>query len=207
MRLRQKPWAEEELAQNPLYLPDVMAHKGRWARLFDNTNPIHLEVGCGKGRFVIESALANPHINYVAIEKEERIICMAARAAREAHAFDNLFFAVGMAEGLAEAFDKGEVSRLYIHFCDPWRSRGKWRKRRLTHANFLQIYEHILGNRGELHFKTDNAELFRFTIGELSARNWHIEDNTAVKSPIQTEYEQKFLALGLQIYRLTAVMN
>ena len=207
MRLRQKPWADSELLSNPLFLGECQNLRGIWSKYFENAHPLHLEIGCGKGQFAIGSALENPDINFIAMEKEERIICMALRAAKDA-GLTNLRFVLKDAQELNEIFAPGELSRIYINFCDPWRSRGKWRKRRLTHGGFLAKYEELLQD-GDLHFKTDSGELFYFTKYELEARKWHIyfETTNLHKDgicPIVTEYEQRFISKGMAIYSIKA---
>jgi len=213
MRLRQKPWAAQEFEQNPLYVNNPADYRGGWQRAFDAPGPIHLEIGCGKGRFITESALTNPHINFLAMEKQEQIICMALRAAGNAGFPANLRFFCEDAHNLSELFAEEELSQIYINFCDPWRARGKWRKRRLTHRNFLAIYARIMGRGGQLHFKTDDTGLFRFTIEELNDTMWRLKNVSHDLSAnpfagnIMTEYEEKFSGEGKAICRLEAVVR
>jgi len=211
MRLRQKPWADKELAENPLFIADAMAHKGAWRGVFAQDAPIHLEIGCGKGRFIVENALAHPNINFLAMEKQEQIICMAVKLARDADLPPNLRFFCEEAENLAEIFAENELNRIYINFCDPWRARGKWRKRRLTHRGFLAVYKDLMeATYGEIHFKTDDIGLFRFSINEFEETGWQLENVSfdlaadAFSGNIMTEYEQRFSGMGKQICRLEA---
>jgi len=218
MRLRYKPWASDEFAHNPLFLKNAITHKGNWSNFFNNNNPIHLEIGCGKGQFITRTALANPNINYIAIEKEDRILCMSLRQAKEILAHENLgnlYFCMENAENILDIFSNNELSRIYINFCDPWRSRKKWHKRRLTHSNFLSLYENILkkDNNAALHFKTDNLDLFNFSLNELAKRSWQLQFVTRnlheneLCHGFTTEYEEKFMAKGLPIYYLEALFK
>jgi tRNA (guanine-N7-)-methyltransferase len=209
MRLRHKPWADKEFAENPLFVQNSLEHKGKWQALFAAEQPIHLEIGCGKGRFTVENALANPNVNFLAMEKQERILCMALRQGRDAGLPPNLRFFCDDAEYLPEMFAPGELSRIYINFCDPWRARGKWRKRRLTHRNFLATYENLMGS-GQIHFKTDDKVLFNFSLEEFRDCGWHLENVTydlhdsGWQGNIMTEYEEKFAGEGMKICRLEA---
>ena len=207
MRLRQKPWADDSFLNNKFYLPNPK--EINFKEIFKNNNPIHLEIGCGKGQFVIQTALANPDINYIAIEKEERIICMSVKnAAENASKLQNLYFFKGNAENLLEYFKDTYIERLYINFCDPWRNRAKWFKRRLTHRNFLNIYTKIMPV-GSLHFKTDDRDLFNFSVNELKEMGWNICEisynlHEKPNKYIITEYESRFIAQNKPIHRLVA---
>jgi len=209
MRLRQKPWADKELSENPLFVPYPKEYFGGWQGLFSQKQPIFLEIGCGKGRFIIENALKYPKINFLAMEKQEQIICMALRLGRDAGLPTNLRFFCEEAEHLPQIFAPNELSRVYINFCDPWRARGKWRKRRLTHRNFLTIYENLM-NGGEIHFKTDDAILFQFSLNEMQEMGWSLQNvtfdlaNSGFDDNIKTEYEEKFAGAGKKICRLEA---
>jgi len=210
LRLRQKPWADKEFAENPMYIENPRQHKSCWQGLFGNDNPIHLEIGCGKGKFIVENALRHPDINFLAMEKFEKIVCVALRSAGLAGHLPNLYIFRDYAEELAEIFAEGELSRIYINFCDPWRARGKWRKRRLTHRDFLAIYESIMTAPKEVHFKTDDVLLFDFSLAEFEESGWHLDNvtydlhNSGYTDNILTEYEERFAAAGLGICRLEA---
>ena len=210
MRLRQKPWADKEFAENPMYIAQPRLFSSRWQELFGNDNPIHLEIGCGKGKFIVENALRHPNINFLAMEKFEKIICMALRHAGQTGHLSNLLFFREDAQDITEFFSTDELSRIYINFCDPWRARGKWRKRRLTHRDFLAKYESIMTPTKEIHFKTDNVPLFDFSVAELEDCGWQLANvtydlhNSGYEGNIKTEYEEKFAAAGLRICRLEA---
>ena len=205
MRIRKKPWAPKELADNPRILRDPSAYAGKMTEYFDNNQPIHLEIGCGKGRFIAQTAAQNPHINHIAVEREDIVLAVAARLSREIDA--SLVFLLLDAQELPEYFKPGEISRLYINFCDPWPRKKKWAKRRLTHVNFLAMYENL--KIPEIFFKTDNRILFEFSVNQFSERGWIMRNvsldlhNSGIEDNIMTEYEEKFSAQG-PIYRLEA---
>ena len=207
MRTRKKKWAPAQLANNPRIIRDTAAHAGRMKGYFDNDNPIHLEIGCGKGRFISEISRQNPDINFIAIEREPMILAAAARKADENEAC-SLAFLLMDADALLEFFRPGDIARLYINFCDPWPGKKKRAKRRLTHEKYLTMYEQL--SIPELHFKTDNHTLFEFSIESLSLRGWLIKNvsldlhASSIESNIMTEYEEKFSSLGMPIYRLEA---
>ena len=211
MRLRRKPWSDKELAENPMHITNPRERKSRWQEVFGNGNPIHLEIGCGKGKFIVENALRYPDTNFLAMEKFEKIVCMALRhAAQKLGRPPNLYLFCEDAQDITEMFSAGELSRIYINFCDPWRARGKWRKRRLTHRDFLAKYENIMGPDKEIHFKTDNILLFDFSLAEFQETGWRLQNvtydlhNSGFEENIMTEYEEKFAAEGTQICRLEA---
>jgi len=205
MRIRKKPWAPQELADNPLILRNPESYALKMPEYFGNDNPIHLEIGSGKGRFIIQCAARNPDINHIAMEREEQVMAIAARLARESDG--SLLFLNLDAQELLEYFKPGDISRLYINFCDPWHRRKKWAKRRLTHINFLSIYEKL--EIPEIYFKTDNRILFEFSINQFSEAGWLMKNisldlhKSGMEDNIMTEYEEKFSAHG-PIYRLEA---
>lgn len=213
MRVRKKNWAEGELSSNKIILKDP-AHKGKWHELFGNPNPIQVEIGCGKGNFITEHARKFPEINFIAIEKEPVVIVNGARKVRELNEqgenLKNIFFITGNAADLRDIFEVDELSRIYLNFSDPWPNRKKWAKRRLTHKNFLNIYDSILNASGEIHLKTDNTVLFEFSLNEFSAENWGLKNisldlhHSDFEGNIMTEYEMKFSSKGMPIYRLEA---
>lgn len=210
MRLRKKPWADKEFAINDKMLDEAENLKGKWNEFFGNDNPIHIEIGCGKGQFITEMSLKNPNINYIAIERQKLVIVSALRKSREKCVGNNLRFICIDVCNLLEYFEPNEIERLYINFCDPW-PRKKWAKRRLTHKNFLNIYEELFENGGEIYFKTDNRGLFEFSLNEIEAKNdWRMSNisldlhNSEFEGNIMTEYEEKFSSKGMPIYRLEA---
>lgn len=211
MRLRRKPWSDKELSINSRLIKNPADYKGKWHSFFKNDNPIHIEIGCGKGQFITKTSIANPNINYIAIEKQEIVIVSALRKSREAGASQNLCFITADVSNLLDFFEPNEIKRIYINFCDPWDRKKKWAKRRLTHSNFLNIYESIFKEGGEIFFKTDNRKLFEFSLNEISAKGWKMKNisldlhNSDFEGNIMTEYEEKFSSKGMPIYRLEAI--
>ena len=214
MRIRKKPWAEKELANNSNFVADPYEHRGRWNEVFGNDNPIHIEIGCGKGNFITEMSKRYTDINYIGIEREEQIIVSALKKSRELGAGDNVRFFCEDVENCLEIFAPGEVSRIYTNFADPWHRRRKWAKRRLTHRRFLDIYEKLFGEKGgELFMKTDNKILFEFSLNEIADKGWRLHNitldlhNSDYEGNIMTEYEKKFSEQGMPIYRLEGYYN
>ena len=208
MRLRNKPWAEDFIAANPhIVIPNPEDHKGKWGEVFQNDNPLHIEVGTGKGQFVTGMAKANPDINYMGIELYDSVIVSALENALEAGTLPNLKLLKVNGAHLAKFFEKNDVSRVYLNFSDPW-PKTRHEKRRLSHGNFLKLYESILVDNGEVHFKTDNRGLFEFSLLSMSAYGMllkYVSLDLHVNMPednIMTEYEEKFSAKGQPIYRL-----
>ncbi|WP_342472154.1 tRNA (guanosine(46)-N7)-methyltransferase TrmB [Metasolibacillus sp. FSL H7-0170] len=208
MRLRNKPWAEEFIHAHPdVILPNPEQHKGDWSSVFGNDHPIHIEVGTGKGQFMLGMALQNPDINYIGIELYDSVIVSALERIVEADKPANLRLLKVNGAKLQDYFAKGDVNRVYLNFSDPW-PKARHAKRRLTHESFLAIYENVLIERGEIHFKTDNRGLFEYSLVSMNAYGMALnyvsldlhanmpEDN------VMTEYEEKFSAKGQPIYRL-----
>ncbi|MDR3091673.1 MAG: tRNA (guanosine(46)-N7)-methyltransferase TrmB [Clostridiales bacterium] len=209
MRNRKKPWAGRELAENPMLAREP--EKGFVRRRFGNDNPVYLEIGCGKGRFITKKAAAAPEANFIGLEKERIIIASALREASGAGGPRNLCFILGEAEALGGMFGEGEISRIYLNFSDPWRERKKWEKRRLTHMNFLEIYKRILARDGEIFFKTDNRRLFDFSVEQLEKAGFRLAGATydlhgggVAEDALLTEYEERFVGLGVPICALSA---
>lgn len=206
MRLRNKPWAREMLASNPEYVVSSPAkYKGKWNTVFASDQPLHIEVGTGKGRFITEMAKANPHINYIGIEVYESVIISALDRLLE-EKLPNLKLLSVNGEKLTEYFDKGDVSRVYLNFSDPW-PKVRHAKRRLTYKTFLKLYEDILIDKGEIHFKTDNQGLFEYSLMSFSEYGLLLKyisldlHNSDFEGNIMTEYEEKFSQKGSRIYR------
>lgn len=206
MRLRNKPGAEEKLLEYPQYVvSDPKSQKGKWHELFGNNNPIHVEIGTGKGKFVTEMALANPDINYIGIEAYTSVIVSALERAIEVEP-TNLILINFNALNLLEVFELNEVDRIYLNFSDPW-PKNKHEKRRLTYKTFLHMYEQILVKGGEIHFKTDNQGLFEFSLISFSHYGMKLNylsldlHKSDFEGNIMTEYEEKFSSKGNRIYR------
>ncbi|QED48990.1 tRNA (guanosine(46)-N7)-methyltransferase TrmB [Cytobacillus dafuensis] len=206
MRQRNKPWAKEKLADYPQYViasPDQF--KGKWHDVFEKKQPLHIEIGTGKGRFLTGMAKANPDINYIGIELQDSIIVTALDKIIEEE-IPNIKLMNVNAEDLREFFEKGEVDRVYLNFSDPW-PKTRHAKRRLTFKHFLNIYEDILIDNGEIHFKTDNQGLFEFSLMSFSEYGMLLKyvsldlHNSDFEGNIMTEYEEKFSNKGNRIYR------
>lgn len=208
MRMRKKKNLDVRFAQcASVMVEDPKAQRGAWKQLFGNENPIRLEIGCGKGRFILENARRNPDINFVAIEKEEGALIMATEKAVN-EALPNLRFLSFDAAALNEIFAPGEVSLIYLNFSDPW-PPNRQRKRRLTWRAFLVVYDEILAEDGAIFFKTDNQRLFEWSLGELCQNGWLLQNisldlHKSDYDNIMTEYEEKFSSQGYRIYRVEA---
>ncbi|WLR60877.1 tRNA (guanosine(46)-N7)-methyltransferase TrmB [Guptibacillus hwajinpoensis] len=209
MRQRNKPWAEDMFAKNPQFVPtNPTDRKGNWKDVFDNNNPIHLEVGTGKGQFIIGMARQNPDVNYVGLELSSSVMVSALEKLIEEDV-PNVRLLNENAQDLSTIFEENEVSRVYLNFSDPW-PKNRHEKRRLTNKTFLDLYRDVMKPNGEIHFKTDNQGLFEYSLHSFSlygmilnqvSLNLHqsnMEDN------VMTEYEEKFSSKGSRIYRCEA---
>ncbi|GKV69534.1 tRNA (guanine-N(7)-)-methyltransferase [Sporosarcina sp. NCCP-2716] len=210
MRLRHKPWAKDYLEENAgIVVKEPQTKKGKWSVIFNNPNPIHVEVGTGKGQFVVGMALANPEVNYIGIEHFDSIIVSAVEKTVDAGVPPNLRLLRANGKELADIFETGEVSRVYLNFSDPW-PKTKHAKRRLTYKSFLDLYKQVLVADGEIHFKTDNRGLFEYSLVSISQYGMELLDvslDLHAEMPednVMTEYEEKFSAKGQPIYRLEA---
>lgn len=208
LRLRNKPWAEELLTSHPeIVIPNPEEFKGKWQSEFGNSNPLHIEVGTGKGQFVTGMAKQNPNINYIGIELYDSVIVCALENILKADSPSNLRLLKVNGADLDKFFDKNDIDRVYLNFSDPW-PKTRHEKRRLTHGNFLKLYESILVDYGEIHFKTDNRILFEYSLTSMSEYGMllkYVSLDLHANMPednIMTEYEQKFSAKGQPIYRL-----
>ncbi|WP_211653809.1 tRNA (guanosine(46)-N7)-methyltransferase TrmB [Planococcus alpniumensis] len=211
MRARYKPWAAELIEAHPeIVIPNPEALKGKWHEKFGNDRPIHIEAGSGKGRFITGMAQANPDINYIGIELFESVIVTALQGALEPEGgIPNLRLLQVNAQELETFFEASEIDRVYLNFSDPW-PKTRHAKRRLTHESFLKLYERVLPEGGEIHFKTDNRGLFEYSLTSISEYGMLLKDvslDLHANEPewnIMTEYEEKFLKKGQPIYRLEA---
>jgi tRNA (guanine-N7-)-methyltransferase len=210
MRLRNKPWAEDFINAHPeIVIPNPEEIKGKWNVEFKNDYPLHIEVGSGKGQFITGMAKQNPEINYIGIELYDSVIVSALENAIAAQPLPNLRLLKVNGSDLAKYFEKNDVDRVYLNFSDPW-PKTRHAKRRLTHAEFLELYKTILVDHAEIHFKTDNRGLFEYSLTSMSAFGMLIKDvslDLHVNMPeenIMTEYEEKFSAKGQPIYRVEA---
>jgi len=176
--------------------------------LFGNDNPVHLELGCGKGKFSCETALINPEINLIAVEKNRNVVVEGCERAKEQN-IQNLIFVDCAAEYLEYFIPQKSIERIYLNFSCPF-PKNAYASHRLTHENFLKIYSRILTDEGEIFQKTDNMHFFEFSLEQFSLCNYLIKNvsldlhNSGFEGNIVTEYEQKFIDQGLPIYRLEA---
>lgn len=212
MRLRRKPWIDTAILDYADFVTplggDWTRFAGAWTETFGRTAPLHVEIGVGKGDFLTELAARNPNVNYVGLEAQQGVLYFAARkaAARE---LPNVRLLVFDAVHLTELFASGEVDRIYLNFSDPW-PKARHAKRRLTSEVFLARYAAVLKEGGAIHFKTDNAGLFAYSLETMEREGWllsHVtHDLHALAEPdnIMTEYERKFSARGAKIGRLVA---
>ncbi len=215
MRLRNVPGAREMIAQDPYSSNDEDQQammKGHWQEHFGDQAPLHIEIGMGKGRFLMTLAAMNPDINYVGIEKYSSVLVRAMRK-QEQEQLSNVYFLRMEAENLTDVFDRGEVSRIYLNFSDPW-PKDRHAKRRLTSRQFWDRYDQILVPDGRVIFKTDNRPLFDFSLEEVRAAGWELDEYTFdlheqgnPPGNIMTEYEEKFVSEGKPICRLIAHRN
>jgi len=184
--------------------------RGKWRELMPQCRALHVELGCGKGRFTVETAAQNPDVLFIAVERVLDAMVIAMERAQAA-GLTNVYFVGIDAVNLPEFFESGEVDRIYINFCDPWPSKGH-AKRRLTHGNFLKLYRQVLKENGQIHFKTDNAPLFAFSVEEIPQFGFtlsEVTDHLHENGPcgVMTDYESKFYGEGIPIHRLVATMT
>ncbi len=201
MRARKKKHGAERLAAVSEYFTQIPE--------LDSNKVTYLEIGCGKGKFIIENAERNPDINYIAVEKVSDVILLAAEKASERE-LKNIKFMICDAKGLTEVFPPHSVDYIYLNFSDPWPKAGHY-KRRLTYKAFLDVYRHILKEDGAIFFKTDNAGLFEFSLEQFTEDGWKLKNVTYdlhnsefAKDNIMTEYEKNFSEKGFNIHRLEA---
>lgn len=221
MRLRNVKGARERIQASHFTLNEdtetlLYEHKGKWNEIFQNDNPIHIEIGMGKGQFITELARRNPDINYIGIEKFSSVLIRAIERLENAPDYDtltNLFFIRMDAENIEKVFEKDEIQRIYLNFSDPW-PKERHAKRRLTSTRFLSRYNNVLVPDGRIMFKTDNRELFDFSLEQIEDAKWNLDKVTFDlhhseynEGNIMTEYETRFSAEGKPICRLEAYRN
>ena len=211
MRMRKMKNLDKRLEACDAYrITDPETHKGSWRALMPEARELRVEIGCGKGKFTAETAAAEPDVLLIAIERVREAMVVAMEKAR-AMGLKNVYFIDMDVANIEECFAPGEIDLMYVNFCDPW-PRSKNAKRRLTHRGFLQKYRRVIRPGGELHFKTDNAPLFEFSLEEFAACG--LETRNVTRSlhengpvGIMTGYEEKFYALGTPINRCEVVME
>lgn len=214
MRIRRKKWAKEELENSKFYIDDPTEFKGKWNKMFKKPQPIHVEIGCGKGLFISTLASKNKNTNYIAIDMIEAMLGLSKRNIEKAYNYenpDNLFLIRANAEKILEVFDKKDsINRIYINFCNPW-PKKKHNKKRLTHTRQLNLYKKILSENGEIYFKTDSDELFDASLEYLLESNFQIlvktydlHNEPIFGENIITEHEKMFTEEGIKIKALIA---
>lgn len=207
MRLRNVAGSREAIGESRFVIQNPEEWKNRWKELFGNTQPIHIEIGMGKGRFIMDMARLHPEISYIGIEKYSSVLIRAIQK-MELEELPNLYFIRMDATEITDVFGQGEVDRIYLNFSDPW-PKDRHAKRRLPSHEFLTRYNAILSKEGRLEFKTDNKELFDFALDELPVAGWHTDqvtydlhhDEAMMAGNVMTEYEERFSSKGNPIYK------
>lgn len=202
MRLRNITGSREVIADSPYVLSEEEWRPGSWKEVFGNDNPVHIEIGMGKGKFIHTMAGIHPDVNYVGIEKYSSVLLRAIQK-MEQEMLPNLKFIRMDAEDILKVFGPGEVDRIYLNFSDPW-PKDRHAKRRLPSREFLARYDVILKKGARLEFKTDNRVLFDFAVDELKPAGWQAEvitydlhrDELLMEGNVMTEYEERFSSLG-----------
>ena len=205
MRLRNITGSKEMIAENEYVIHEPKEQKGKWKEIFGNDAPIRLEIGMGKGRFLMTLAKENPGINYLGIEKYSSVLLRALQK-MEAEPLPNIRFIRMDAEELCDVFAEEEVDRIYLNFSDPW-PKDRHAKRRLPSRQFLERYDKVLKKDGILEFKTDNRDLFDFAVEEIKETKWKIDRITydlhhtpeMMEGNVMTEYEERFSSQGSPI--------
>ncbi|MVO98738.1 tRNA (guanosine(46)-N7)-methyltransferase TrmB [Paenibacillus lutrae] len=226
MRLRGRKGIREAIErQRDLIVLEPAIYKGKWAEVFGNDNPIHVELGMGKGRFISEMSKLNPHINFIGVDMYDELIRRASEKVRIAHgieesetdvSLENIRLALFNIERIEEVFDANELQRIYLNFSDPW-PKKKHARRRLTHAGFVNKYKEVLNGKGQIHFKTDSRSLFEFSLNSFSdlglrMRNISLDLHGGFEEGfnpdhVMTEYETKFAGRGMNIFRCEVVIG
>ena len=220
MRIRFKAWARPELEASSFYRDNPEELKNNWIKEFKNQeNPIHLELGCGKGQFIAQKAIQNPEINYIAIDLVDAMLGLAKRNVEEVFKennkeIDNVILTRFDIERIPLLLgEKDNIKRIYINFCNPW-PKGKNRKKRLTHTRQLEKYKTFLAKDGEIYFKTDDDDLFNGSLGYFEESGFTIVKKTydlhaepIWENNIETEHEKMFSEQGIKIKALIAKNN
>ena len=205
MRMRKRNNLEPRMeACTSVWIQDPETHRGSWRALMPSASALHLEIGCGKGKFTVEMAALHPDVLFLAVERVREALVLAMEKAL-AMGLKNVYFLSVDAAELEQLFAPGEVDRIYLNFCDPW-PRSKNAKRRLTYHTFLAKYRAVVKPGGELHFKTDNEKLFAWSLEEFAQYGYPVKNVTDDLHKdgivgVMTGYEEKFHALGTPIHR------
>ena len=210
MRLRNIPGAKDAILECDWVIDEPEKFKGKWASVFGEKRPLFLEVGMGKGRFLMDMARLHPERNYVGIEMYDSVLLRAVQKREQLEEdLPNLYFIRMDARNLPDVFEKGEVDKIYLNFSDPW-PKERHAKRRLTSCQFLERYDKILAPEGTVEFKTDNRPLFEFSLEEVKEAGWILDASTfdlhhdakLMEGNVMTEYEEKFSRAGNPIHKM-----
>lgn len=211
MRLRKNWGARPLLESSDIFINKPAELKGKWNEEFGNNNPIHLELGCGRGKYLRENALLHPNINYVAVDLKDEVLINTLRNVQEGEVENARLVALNISF-IADLFEKDEIEKIYINFCNPW-PKDRHNKRRLTHPKFLTEYKKFLKTGSQIWFKTDDKDLFDDSQEYFKENGFRIDfltydlHNSEVKDEnIMTEYETKFTNLGMNIMALRATL-
>lgn len=220
MRLRGRKGIRENLEQQEdLVVLDPRQYKGKWASLFGNDKPIHVEFGMGKGQFISQMSYKHQDVNFIGVDMYDELIRRASEKGRNAWAGEgvetppNLKLALMNIENVEEVFEPGEIERIYLNFSDPW-PKTKHGRRRLTHPRFLDKYSVILNERGQIHFKTDSVSLFEFSLNsfadyglQMTNISLDLHRDGLNEEFVMTEYETKFVGQGVKIHRCEVIVG
>ena len=213
MRLRNIPRAEGVIQMHRTVIKRPEDQRGCWHQVFGDRHPIYIEIGMGKGQFILNMAKAHPDVNFIGIERYSSVLLRALEKfdTEEYEALTNIRFVCMDAGLITDAFAPGEVAKIYLNFSDPW-PKKRHARRRLTSKEFLKRYDQILAKDGRVEFKTDNRDLFAFSLEEVAEAGWTLEastwdlhhDETMNQGNVMTEYEAKFSSMGNPIHKLIA---
>lgn len=211
MRVKRKKHGAQRLsACGELVIEDLKAYEGNPQKIFENGNPVRIEIGCGKGDFIVGTAEKNPDINFIAIEKISDVMVIAAEKVKNS-GLQNVKLCCCDAKELGEVFENGSVDMIYLNFSDPW-PKSRHYKRRLTYREFLEMYKKLLKEKGTIAFKTDNRGLFDFSLEEFEAADlelkcltYDLHNSEYMQENVMTEYERRFSQMGTPINRVEAV--
>jgi len=217
MRMRRKPWVREELANCKFFIDNPSENIGKWNKIFAKKQPIHLELGCGKGTFIAKLAKQNPRINYIAIDIKSEVLGLAKRNIEKEYDEETIENVVIMSQEIALIQNimnkKDKVERIYINFCNPW-PKPRHNKKRLTYTTQLEKYKIFLVSGGEIYFKTDDDDLFRAskryfeqTGFKIIKETNNLEKDDIFNGNIVTEHEEMFTKQGINIKALIAKKN
>lgn len=212
MRMRKKKHLDERLDScSDLIIEDIAEYEGDIKAVFDDDKPLHMEIGCGKGGFILEMAKQNPDINFIAVEKNLNVAVLAVEKVKNAGLTNVKFFTEDV--NLLRMFEtETKCDVIYINFCDPWH-KTSYRRKRLTHELHLRLWQKLLKDNGEIHFKTDNKNLFEFSLNSFSDYGMRLKNitldlhNSDFKGNVMTEYEKLFSEKGQPIYRCEAIFR